>query len=152
MKKCMVFFVLIISVAYAVSSYGADAPARSLHVIPEPKKIVWRTGAFLCDKDTYIIISNPADETQKLAAEQIREEVKHDMGIDVAMRTAVDPAGHGKPVVLGIFASDAIVRKSAVRHGIAASDLTIPEGYTLSIGGKFDRTRRCGCRRRCSGR
>lgn len=128
MRKCIPAIWMFLMVSLVAR---AQAP-RALHVIPQPKNVIWRTGNFTWDRSAYILLSNPKDETQSFAAELVREEVRNDLGIELKIRAK--PLAAGKPIVLGLPSADALALRFAKQHGVAATDLMIPEGYVLSVG------------------
>ena len=131
MKNIVRFIISAFLIFLTVSSFASE---RTLHVIPAPKQISWRDGSFRFDRDTYIRVMDASDETQKIAAEQIRTEATRDFKIDMRISNAADRRGNKKAIVLGIPNVSHAAMRIAAGHGIAAADLMIPEGYVISVG------------------
>jgi len=118
-----------------ILSPAARADETRLHIVPQPKQAVFTGGAFEWKKGVCIALTVPKDATQRLAAQQIREEVRRDTGFDAPVKSAAAAERCAASVLLGIPAKNKTARAAAARYGVAgAPALSKPEGYALVIG------------------
>lgn len=117
---------------------------RSLSVIPQPKQVEWRKGAFTLNPETWILLLPNAGEREHRAARSLQDEILQATGLRLSIMKTARPARTGNVVVLasdggGVEALLGVTmpgREAARTHGEQAYSLDIsPERVVLGGDG-----------------
>lgn len=121
----------IISICGMLSAEEQGAGVRQIHVIPQPKTVVWRDGYFRIGPKTSLVAANPARESDIFAIGLLKEEIEKQLGfkLNITSKAVADDK-----IVVGL-ATDLAAAALAKSQGIDPRDVITPEGYVLSIGG-----------------
>jgi len=133
MKKLTIVVSLaaIISICGMLSAEEQGPGGQQIHVIPQPKTVVWRDGYFRIGPKTALVAANPARESDIFAIGLLKEEIEKQLCFKLSITSK---AVADDKIVVGL-AADSAAAELAKTQGIDPRDVITPEGYVLSIGG-----------------
>lgn len=122
-------FILTVFTALASCALAAESDRGPLRVIPAPKQVAWRDGAFDIGPGTVIVPSDEASDNDRFAIELLRDEMMSRLGVKPEVALEEKPGG---TIIVGSI-DDAAAQRMAAHHGIDPREVAIAEGYTISI-------------------
>lgn len=116
--------------AAAAAEPEPSASAPAIKVIPTPKRVIMRGGAFLLNSNVYILPARHSRESDRFAATLLQKEFKNRTGLEIPIRDSLQP--EGKPIILGTL-NDDDADALAARYYVDADAVQRPESYTVNI-------------------
>src|SRR6267143_2174209 len=121
-----------------LSSVGASlsALAQELKLVPEPKQVERREGAFRAGPGVRIVLSAARAREDRIAAEMLAEEIQATMGWKVAITTSRALPESTGVIYLGRVGDDRRLRAALEAKGLGTDETFDPQGYVLDADSK----------------
>ena len=121
-----------------LSSVGASlsALAQELKLVPEPKQVERREGAFRAGPGVRIVLSAARAREDRIAAEMLAEEIQATMGWKVAITTSRALPESTGVIYLGRVGDDHRLRAALEAKGLGTDETFDPQGYVLDADSK----------------
>ena len=129
MKRLVAICSLIVAFSSAVWAF--DSEGRSVTIVPEPKEVHLRDGAFRLGRHTKIFVQLGHQSEDRIAAETLAEEISDQSGLqlDIVGMKAAGKAEGGAIVLARL--QDKQVRKFLAEQGLNADQSVGEHGYLL---------------------
>lgn len=124
--------VRLLGVAAFLLLVGIEVPAQELKLIPEPRQVEKREGAFTVDSKTRIVINRQHERQDRVAAEMLAEEIRSATGKRVKISTAKRmPDSRGVIYLTRAANDDRRLTAVLAARGLSIDEDFDEEGYAL---------------------
>src|SRR5437870_11665577 len=125
-------------VVTGLSSVGAlvSALAQELKLVPEPKQVERREGAFRAGPGVRIVRGAARAREDRIAAEMLAEEIQSTMGWKVAITTSRELPQSTGVIYLGRVGDDRRLRAALEARELGTDETFDPQGYVLDADSK----------------
>jgi len=110
--------------------------AQELKLVPEPKQVERREGAFRAGPGLRIVLSAARAREDRIAAEMLAEEIQAAVGWKVAITTSRALPDSTGVIYLGRVGDDRRLRAALEAKGLGTDETFDPQGYVLDADSK----------------
>ncbi len=121
----------VLSVIAGLQELAAATP--DLMVVPQPRRIEWRTGSFRVEDHTHILLSQRATAEERFAVAEMRMFLRERIDLKLHIEGMPESATVSPGILIGNPERDPAVANRMADLGLSISAPMVDEGYVLGV-------------------